>query len=266
MKFSVPGVIWLVMLVTVWSCGDAQDGPVFPIEGRVALAGGVRPSPVAAAGGTIIFEDGFESGDYRHWSGKAEEGMACWEGRGAGGAHIGDGCVRSGVVRSGSRAWKAIVDPDEDNLLGKETMSKLERQGVTRGVYDFWVSAWYYFPSSYPAVWSNIMQIKKAEVHPNSPLAVVAHDGGRRFKLWAQGRGNVDASSVRVPYGRWFNLTTHFVTRRDGMVEVFLDGKSILKASYDTIEDAPYMYFGVGNYLASAKASHVFIDDVQVTR
>lgn len=258
--------MWLVLLVSVWSCGDAQDGPVSPVEAPLALAGGVQPSPVTAASGSVVFQDGFETGDYRQWSGKAEEGMACWEGRGDGGAHIGDGCVRSDVVKSGSRAWKAIVDPNEDNLLGKETMSKLERQRVTRGVYDFWVSAWYYFPSNYPAVWSNIMQIKKAEVKPNSPLAVVVHDRGREFKLWADGHGNVDTSSVRVPYGRWFNLTTHFVTRKDGKVEVFLDGKSILKAFYNTIEDAPYMYFGVGNYLASAKPSYVFIDDVQVTR
>ncbi|MGH7589249.1 MAG: heparin lyase I family protein [Gemmatimonadota bacterium] len=254
------------MLVTVWSCGEVQDGPVSPVEGRLALAGGVRPSPVGAASGTVIFEDGFETGDFRRWSGMAEQGMACWEGRGAGGAHIGDGCVRSDVVKSGSRAWKAIVDPNEDNLLGQETMSKLERQRVTRGVYDFWVSAWYYFPANYPAVWSNIMQIKKAEVKPNSPLAVVVHDRNREFKLYAKGHGNVDQSNVRVPYGRWFNLTTHFVTRKDGKVEVFLDGKSILKALYDTIEDAPYMYFGVGNYLASAKASFLFVDDVQVTR
>lgn len=264
MRLPILQITPLVIVLGVWSCGD--EGPVSPTESPLALGGGVRPSLVAAADGPVLFEDGFESGDFERWSGKAEGRGACWEGRGDGGAHIGDGCIRGENARSGSRAWKAIVDPSEDNLIGKESMSKLERQRSTEGVHDFWVSAWYYFPPTYPAVWSNIMQIKKAEVNPNSPLAVVVHDRQRVFKLFAQGRGTVARSNVRVPYGRWFNLTSHFITRRDGKVEVFLDGKRILVASYDTIENAPYMYFGVGNYLDSAKPSHIFIDDVRVTR
>lgn len=264
-KSNLVPVTLVILVPALSSCGNADGGPTAPAA-RLSLAGGVDPSPVNAAAGPVLFEDGFESGAFTLWSGKAEAGNACWEGRGGGGAHIGDGCIRSEEVWSGTRAWKAIVDPADPNLIGKESMSKLERQRTTRGVFDFWVSAWYYFPDSYPAEWSNIMQIKKAEVKPNLVMASVVHNRDREFILRAKGVETVDKSDIRVPYGRWFNLTSHFVTAKNGRVEVFLDGQEILQASYDTIEDAPYMYFGVGNYMAQAKASHFFIDDVQVTR
>lgn len=266
MRLSVRQIAALLVLPALGSCGNADEGPLSPLVTRLTPVGGIAPSPVAAADGTVLFEDGFESGDFDRWSGKAAPGDPCWEGRGDGGAHVGDGCIRSEVSRSGSRSWKAIVDPDEPNLIGKESKSELARQRITKGVFDFWVSAWYYFPTGYPEVYSNIMQIKKAEVQEKTPLAAVVHHRSREFILRARGKETVDRSDVRVPYGRWFNLTTHFVTAKNGKVEVFLDGKKILAASFDTIEDAPYMYFGVGNYLSSETPSHLFVDDVQVTR
>jgi len=247
----------------------AGSGSAPPPPTGGGSSGGNGASPVAAANaGTVIFQDDFDRGDFRRWSGDAPAGDPYWEGAGDGGAHTGDGYITSENAHSGL-AWKALVDPSKPNLRGKENMSKLEHWGSTEGIFNFWVSAWYYMPSNYPDVWTNLMQIKQTmgSTAPNKPLAVIAHGRDGKLLLYGDGYGQIAGSGVAMPRGRWCNITTHFVTAHNGRVEVYLDGRQIMKASYDTIENAPYMFFGVGNYISpDAVFSHIFIDDVRVTK
>ena len=268
MRRSVRRITALLVLPLLSFCGDAGEGPLSPTVTHLTPAGGVAPSPVPAANGAVLLEDGFESGDFVLWSGKARHGDPCWEGRGGDGAHVGDGCISSELVHTGALAWRSTVDPNEPNVLGPEHKSQLQRHKTTKGVFDFWISAWYYIPTDYPQVRTNLLQIKKAgDSGDKHPLAAIVHDKKRQFILRAYESVTMAKSGVRVPYGRWFNLTAHFITAQEGQVEVFLDGTRIMQASYDTIEDAAYAYFGMGNYTTSkATPSHFYMDDVRVTR
>lgn len=213
-----------------------------------------------------IFADGFERGDFTTWSGAALIGDPSWNGSGSGGAHIGNGYITNERVRSGKLAWKALVNPTAD-AYGKENKSSLERwKGM--GALEFHISAWYFIPTDYPAVWSNIMQIKATgSGWSHKPVAIAL----RRDRTLAVFSGilnkNVLTTATKLPVGRWFNLKGRFLIDNNGLVEVWLDGNKIASVRTDT-KDNDFAYPGVGNYVAGSDyqvTSHIYIDDVEVT-
>ena len=221
--------------------------------------------PEVPTTGSIIFQDDFENGDFTVWSTSAPAGDSQWDGMGQGGAHIGDGFVTNEKALSGRLAWKALVDPTILSY-GPTSKSSLERwKGM--GSLDFNISAWYFIPTDYPAVWSNVMQIKAAGTGPSRRPVAVAISRSREVLIYSGIlRTTVFRSGVNVPLGQWFNLTGRFVIADSGLVEVFLNGKKIAAVRTDT-KDNDYAYPGVGNYIDAdgAVRCHIYIDDVKVT-
>lgn len=216
------------------------------------------------SGGQVLFQDDFETNQFRHWSGLAPAGDPLWSGVGAGGAHIGDGYITDEQAHSGRLAWKALVDPTKYSY-GKADKSSLERWQGMRGIEEFYVSAWYFIPTDYPAVASNIMQIKASGPDSYKPVALYLRRD-RTFAVYSGILGrNVLATKTMLPVGRWFNLTGRFVIADYGLVEAWLDGQKIASVRTDT-KDSQDAYFGVGNYISDYPiTSYLYIDDVRVT-
>lgn len=226
--------------------------------------------PDDPAPGNIIFADDFERADFRVWSGMALIGDAQWDGIGDGGAHIGDGFITREFSRSGGYSWKALVDPNISYSYGSSktpTKSSVERWRGMTGIREFYITASYFIPTDYPAVSSNIMQIK-AFGSGSSHKPVAFHmRRDRTFAIYSRILGkNVLVTSTKLPLGRWFTLTGRFVVADDGLAEAWLDGTKIASVRTDT-KDNDYAYPGVGNYIDTSDPikCHIYIDDVKVT-
>ena len=215
----------------------------------------------------VIFQDDFEDNHFRQWSGLAPAGDPRWDGMGDGGAHIGDGYITDERAHSGRFAWKALVDPNvESRRLAYK--SSLERwKGM--GALEFYISAWYFIPTDYPAVDTQLMQIKAAGSGPShKPVGFRVRRGDKELYVRS---GILDTilyrTGVKAPLGRWFNLTGRFVIADSGLVEMWLDGQKIASIRTDT-KDNDHAYPGVGNYIDDIDypvTCHIYVDDVKVT-
>lgn len=243
---------------------DVAAGSLLPQANADADSVTDGQSNVIPEGARIIFEDDFEDNHFGQWSGLAPASDPQWDGMGAGGAHIGDGYITDEQAHSGRLAWKALVDVTIDSH-GKPNKSSLERWNGMEGVSEFYISAWYFIPTDYPAVASNIMQIK-ASTPSLKPVAIFL----RRNRTLSVYNGilgkNVLTTRTTFPLGRWFNLTGRFVIADNGLVEVWIDDQKLGSVSTDT-KDSTYAYPGVGNYVAEPDhplTSHIYLDDVRV--
>ena len=235
---------------------DVSSGPIVPLT----EVDDVEPEP------GVLFQDGFEDNHFQQWSGLAPAGDPHWNGMGDGGAHIGDGYITDEQAHSGRLSWKALVDPTRSSY-GPADKSSLERWKSMKGISDFYISAWYFIPTDYPAVWSNIMQIKAAGSGPSRKPVALAITKSRELIVYS---GILDTTVLRsgvfLPMGQWFNLSGRFVIANSGLVEVFLDGHKVAAVRTDT-KDNDYAYPGVGNYIDADYYTmcYIYIDDVKVT-
>lgn len=229
---------------------------------------GVASSVVPLANvGRVLFEDGFESGDFTRWTPLAEPGNPAWSGGGEGGRVIGPGRIVTEVAHTGTHSYRAQLDPT-DPAFGKENKVGLERTDGTERVMDWFLSAWYLVPTSFPAINTLLMQAKAGGSGPSHQPVSIRMAKDRRLVFHSQilDKLLLQTGAV-VPFGRWFNLTMHVIVADNGLFEAWLDGRLIGSVRTDT-KDNEHAYPGVANYVAASDwpvKCHLYIDDVRVT-
>jgi len=248
----------------------AESGDLATTASVTVLSAAALPSQ-----GSIITKATFDRGDFSEWGGPSGDPDYCGKlDRG----HVGgDAGVRSEHARSGKYAWKAENDPNLPVGCNPKGSAKiLHWAGKTPD--DFFISAWYYFPSTYPLelTHGSFMQIKEA--HPDSdPIWLPVHgvkNGRHHFWLFAWGGFNPGITQVwgpPVPLDRWFNITMYVKKGySNGIIRVWIDGTLTWEyKNVNTLGDPAKntkndVQWGVQNYTPQFKSLHswLYIDDV----
>jgi len=248
----------------------AESGDLATTASVTVLSAAALPSQ-----GSIITKATFDRGDFSEWGGPSGDPDYCGKlDRG----HVGgDAGVRSEHARSGKYAWKAENDPNLPVGCNPKGSAKiLHWAGKTPD--DFFISAWYYFPSTYPLelTHGSFMQIKEA--HPDSdPIWLPVHgvkNGRHHFWLFAWGGFNPGITQVwgpPVPLDRWFNITMYVKKGySNGIIRVWIDGtltweyKNVNTLGNPTKNTTNDVQWGVQNYTPQFPGLHswLYIDDV----
>ncbi len=247
-----------------------------------------------AANATLIWGDGFESGDFSHWS-YVQGQDPSQGGPGPNSVYVTTYNAAGIPAREGShiahfeRPASAANYPNAKIYKEWSAVGKLDQfrrvedpifnNGDVSGVY----LAWYYFPSNYTCSsdWVNIFQFKeegydksgKPIQNPSWWLNVGPSGsfGGKTSQCvmflnnWGNKYVNYHPKTLPVPLGRWFEVRVFLY--QGNRIDWFVNSK-LFDTSYNSTYPVGRYYpksngwvFGVGHY---GGVGQIYVDKVQV--